>query len=70
MLGPTDEKISRAIRRPTSEIIWHSQKSPVQYFKVEIDHENIPTFTLLPSADSFKKGWCPLQANVCARITV
>ena len=31
---------------------------------VEIDH-----VILLPSADSFKKGCCQLQAKVCAQIT-
>ena len=36
---------------------------------VEIDHEIISTLILLPSADSFKKGCCQLQAKVCARIT-
>ena len=36
---------------------------------VEIDHEIISTVILLPSADSFKKGSCQLQAKVCARIT-
>ena len=36
---------------------------------VEIVHETIPTVILLPSADSFKKGCCQLQAKVCARIT-
>ena len=36
---------------------------------VEIDHEIISTAILLPSADSFKKGCCQLQAKVCARIT-
>ena len=36
---------------------------------VEIDHETISTVFLLPSADSFKKGCCQLQAKVCARIT-
>ena len=36
---------------------------------VEIDHEMISTVILLPSADSFKKGWCQLQAKECARIT-
>ena len=35
---------------------------------VEIDHE-ISTVILLPSADSFKKGCCQLQAKVCAQIT-
>ena len=36
---------------------------------VEIDHEIISTVILLPSADSFKKGCCQLQARVCAQIT-
>ena len=36
---------------------------------VEIDHEIISTVILLPSADSFKKGCCQLQAKACARIT-
>ena len=36
---------------------------------VETDHEIISTVILLPSADSFKKGCCQLQAKVCARIT-
>ena len=35
---------------------------------VEIDHEMI-SMVILPSADSFKKGCCQLQAKVCARIT-
>ena len=39
------------------------------YTFVEIDHEMISTVILLPSADSFKKGCCQLQAEVCARIT-
>ena len=36
---------------------------------VEIDHEILSTVILLPSADSFKKGCCQLQAKVCAQIT-
>ena len=36
---------------------------------VEIDHEMISTVILLPSADSFKKSCCLLQAKVCAQIT-
>ena len=36
---------------------------------VEIDNEMISTVILLPSTDSFKKGCCQLQANVCAQIT-
>ena len=36
---------------------------------VEIDHEIISTVILLPSAESFKKGCCQLQAKGCARST-
>ena len=36
---------------------------------VEIDHEIISTVILLPSAESFKKGCCQLQAKICARST-
>ena len=37
---------------------------------VEVDHEMISTVILLPSAESFKKGCCQLQAKVCARLLV
>ena len=37
---------------------------------VEIDHEIISTVILLPSAESFIKGCCQLQAKVCARLLV
>ena len=36
---------------------------------VEIDHEMVSMVILLPSAESFKKGCCQLQAKVCARST-
>ena len=36
---------------------------------VEIDHEIISMVILLPSAESFKKGCCQLQAKICARST-
>ena len=36
---------------------------------VKIDHVIIFTVILLPSAESFKKGSCQLQAKVYARIT-
>ena len=36
---------------------------------MEFDHEMISMVILLPSADSFKRGCCQLQAKVCARIT-
>ena len=35
----------------------------------EIDRKIISTVILLPSAESFKKGCCQLQAKVCARST-
>ena len=34
------------------------------YTFVDIDHEIIFTVILLPSAESFKKGWCQLQAKL------
>ena len=37
------------------------------YTFLEIDHEIISTVILLPSAESFKKGCCQLQAKVCAQ---
>ena len=37
---------------------------------VEINHEIISTVILLPSAESFMKGCCQLQAKVCARLLV
>ena len=37
---------------------------------VEIDHEIISTVILLPSAESFMKGCCQLQAKVCVRLLV
>ena len=36
---------------------------------VEIGHEIISMAILLPSAESFKKGCCQLQAKVCAQST-
>ena len=36
---------------------------------VEVDREIISMVILLPSAESFKKGCCQLQAKVCARNT-
>ena len=36
---------------------------------VEIDYEMIYTVILLPSAESFKKGCCQLQAKVCGQST-
>ena len=36
---------------------------------VEINHEMISMFILLPSAESLKKGCCQLQGKVCAQST-
>ena len=36
---------------------------------VEIDQEIFSTVILLPSAESFMKGCCQLQAKVCSRNT-
>ena len=36
---------------------------------LEIDHEIISKVILLPSTESFKKGCCQLQAEVCAGST-
>ena len=36
---------------------------------VEIDYEIISPVILLPSAESFRKDCCQLQAKVCARST-
>ena len=37
------------------------------YTFLEIDQEIISMVILLPSAESFKKGCCQLQAKVCSR---
>ena len=37
---------------------------------MEFDHEIISTVILLPSAESFMKDCCQLQAKVCARLLV
>ena len=37
---------------------------------VEIDHEIISMFILLPSAESFKKGCCQLQAKYVHEVLV
>ena len=37
---------------------------------VEIDHEIISTVIILPSAESFKKGFCQLQAKYVHEVLV
>ena len=41
---------------------------PVPCFR-GADHETISMVILLPSAESFKKGNCQLQAKVCSQST-
>ena len=36
---------------------------------MEIDNKILLTIILLPSAESFKKGFCQLQAKVCKQST-
>ena len=43
--------------------------SSIQARSHTFNHEIISTVILLPSAESFKKGCCQLQAKVCARST-
>ena len=45
------------------------QLQNISHTFVEIDHEIISMGILLPSAGSFKKGYCQLQVKVSARIT-
>ena len=42
---------------------------PCPILFMEIDHEIFSTVILLPSAESFKKGCCQLQAKACVRNT-
>ena len=51
--------------------VWlQIQGSRVQFqLGPEIDHEIIYAVILLPSAESFKKGLCQLQAKVSAQST-
>ena len=49
--------------------VFLAQSWPSTIHFMEIDHEIIFTVILLPSAESFKKGCCQLQAKVCTRST-
>ena len=55
--------------RPTADPGVASSIPAQSHTFMEIDHKIIYAVILLPSADSFKKGCCQLQAKVCARIT-
>ena len=43
---------------------WSHTFVEIDHEIMEIDHEIISTVILLPSAESFKKGCCQLQAKV------
>ena len=58
----TDGSLAADLRVACSILAW-------SHTFVEIDHEIISTVILLPSAESFKKGCCQLQAKVCAGST-
>ena len=59
----TDAKLTEDPGVASSILAW-------SHTFVEIDHEIISTVILLPSAESFMKGCCQLQAKVCARLLV
>ena len=63
-------RIAQSVTCLATDACLTASSIPARYHTlVEIDHEMISTVILLPSADSFKKGCCQLQAKVCARIT-
>ena len=53
----------------TADLGVASSIPPWSHTFVEMDHEIISTVILLPSTESFKKGFCQLQVKVCARST-
>ena len=61
-----DELLSLGILLRAVEIGVASSIPARSHTFVEIDHEMISTVILLPSAESFMKGCCQLQAKVCA----
>ena len=61
--GPSQVKIYKNFQRKNVNISSGRHRS---HTFVAIDHEIISAAILLPSADSFKKGCCQLQAKVCA----
>ena len=55
---------------PLTADSWGASSFPTLFHAfVEIGSEIISTVIPLPSAESFKKGCCQLQAEVCARST-
>ena len=53
----------------TADLGVASSKLAQSHTFVEIDREIISKVNLLPSAESFKKGCCQVQAKVCAQST-
>ena len=65
-----DGKDQESIQSSTTPDPGYQWERPARsHTFVEIHHEIISTVILLPSAESFKKGCCQLQAKVCARST-
>ena len=65
-------RIAQSVMRMTTDVCLSADPGVMSSITawshtfVEIDYEIIPTVILLPSADSFKKGCCQIQAKVCA----
>ena len=59
------QKYPQILKFRISNLMAHSIPARSHTF-LAIDHEIISTVILLPSAESFKKGCCQLQAKVCA----
>ena len=57
----TDVSLTADLRVASSILAW-------SHTFVEIDHEIISIVILLPSAESFKKGCCQLQAKAPGRV--
>ena len=72
MLGRVGQSVTRLVTDTclTADPGVASSISARSHTFVVIDCEIISTVILLPSADSFKKGCCQLEAKGCARITV
>ena len=64
----TAGRVAQLVTSLATDASLTAEPGPVLYF-VEIDHEILSTVILLPSTESFKKGFCQIQAKVCARST-
>ena len=70
LTGPQSAVVNVSGNRCESDCRSRGREIPARsHTLMEIDQEIISTVILLPSAESFKKGCCQLQAKVCARST-